>query len=77
MPLLFQRSSGSENRPFNPIAIRILHVNVLAVISLTDADADADLVTYFRRLFFVTDAMMSGLSPEELLTTVDGGNGLR
>lgn len=36
MPLLFQRSIGSENRAFTPSAIRKLLINALAVTGLTD-----------------------------------------
>jgi integrase len=64
MPLLFQRSIGSENRAFTPSAIRKLLINALAAAGLTDA-ADDPLIFSphdFRRIF-VTDAIMSGLPP--------------
>jgi hypothetical protein len=64
MPLLFQRSIGSENRPFTPTAIRKLLINALAATGLTDADGDPLMFSPhdFRRIF-VTDAIMSGLPP--------------
>ena len=64
MPLLFQRSIGSENRPFTPSAIRKLLINALAVTGLTDAVGDPLMFSPhdFRRIF-VTDAIMSGLPP--------------
>ena len=64
MPLLFQRSIGSENRAFTPSAIRKLLISALAATGLTDAAGDP--LTFsphdFRRIF-VTDAIMSGLPP--------------
>jgi hypothetical protein len=64
MPLLFQRSIGSENRPFTPTAIRKLLINALAATDLTDASGDPLMFSPhdFRRIF-VTDAIMSGLPP--------------
>ena len=64
MPLLFQRSIGSENRPFTPSAIRKLLINALAATDLTDAVGDPLMFSPhdFRRIF-VTDAIMSGLPP--------------
>ncbi len=64
MPLLFQRSIGSENRAFTPSAIRKLLINALAVTGLTDAAGDPLMFSPhdFRRIF-VTDAIMSGLPP--------------
>lgn len=64
MPLLFQRSIGSENRPFTPTAIRKLLINALAATGLTDAGGDPLVFSPhdFRRIF-VTDAIMSGLPP--------------
>jgi site-specific recombinase XerD len=64
MPLLFQRSIGSEHRAITPTALRKLLLNALAVTGLTDA-AGAPLIFSphdFRRIF-VTDAIMSGLPP--------------
>jgi hypothetical protein len=64
MPLLFQRSVGSEHRAITPTALRKLLLNALAATGLTDA-AGAPLVFSphdFRRIF-VTDAIMSGLPP--------------
>jgi hypothetical protein len=40
MPLLFQRSIGSENRAFTPSAVRSLLINALAATALTDAAGD-------------------------------------
>jgi len=64
MPLLFQRSIGSENRPFTPTAIRKLLINALAATGLTDTSGDPLMFSPhdFRRIF-VTDAIMSGLPP--------------
>jgi integrase len=64
MPLLFQRSIGSENRAFTPTAIRKLLINALAVTGLTDANGDPLVFSPhdFRRIF-VTDAIMNGLPP--------------
>ena len=64
MPLLFQRSIGSENRAFTPSAIRNLLINALAATGLTDANGDSLMFSPhdFRRIF-VTDAIMSGLPP--------------
>jgi len=64
MPLLFQRSIGSENRAFTPGAIRKLLINALAATGLTDAAGDPLMFSPhdFRRIF-VTDAIMSGLPP--------------
>jgi hypothetical protein len=64
MPLLFQRSIGSENRAFTPSAIRKLLINALAATGLTDAVGDPLMFSPhdFRRIF-VTDAIMSGLPP--------------
>jgi hypothetical protein len=64
MPLLFQRSIGSENRPFTPSAIRKLLIGALAATGLTDAADDPLMFSPhdFRRIF-VTDAIMSGLPP--------------
>lgn len=64
MPLLFQRSIGSENRPFTPTAVRKLPINVLAATGLTDAGGDPLMFSPhdFRRIF-VTDTIMSGLPP--------------
>jgi len=64
MPLLFQRSIGSEYRAITPTALRKLLLNALAATALTDA-AGTPLVFSphdFRRIF-VTDAIMSGLPP--------------
>ena len=64
MPLLFQRSVGSEHRAITPTALRKLLLNALAATGLADA-AGAPLVFSphdFRRIF-VTDAIMSGLPP--------------
>lgn len=64
MPLLFQRSIGSERRAITPTALRKLLLNALAATGLTDA-ADDPLIFSphdFRRIF-VTDAIMSGLPP--------------
>lgn len=64
MPLLFQRSIGSEHRAITPTALRKLLLNVLAVSGLTDSSGTP--ITFsphdFRRIF-VTDAIMSGLPP--------------
>jgi hypothetical protein len=62
MPLLFQRSIGSENRPFTPTAIRKLLINALAATGLTDAGGDPLMFSPhdFRRIF-VADAIMSML----------------
>jgi len=64
MPLLFQRSIGSENRAFTPSAIRKLLISALAAAGLTDTAGDPLMFSPhdFRRLF-VTDAIMSGLPP--------------
>lgn len=64
MPLLFQRSVGSERRAITPTALRKLLLNALAVTGLTDAAGDLLLFSPhdFRRIF-VTDAIMSGLPP--------------
>jgi hypothetical protein len=64
MPLLFQRSIGSENRAFTPSAVRKLLINALAATGLTDAVGDPLMFSPhdFRRIF-VTDAIMSGLPP--------------
>jgi len=64
MPLLFQRSIGSENRAFTPSAIRKLLINALAATGLTDTAGDPLMFSPhdFRRIF-VTDAIMSGLPP--------------
>ena len=64
MPLLFQRSIGSENRAFTPSAIRKLLIGALAATGLTDAAGDPLMFSPhdFRRIF-VTDAIMSGLPP--------------
>ncbi len=64
MPLLFQRSIGSENRAYTPSAIRKLLINALAATGLTDAAGDPLMFSPhdFRRIF-VTDAIMSGLPP--------------
>src|SRR6266567_4302520 len=64
MPLLFQRSIGSENRAFTPSAIRKLLISALAATGLTDAAGDPLMFSPhdFRRIF-VTDAIMSGLPP--------------
>ncbi len=64
MPLLFQRTIGSENRAFTPTAIRNLLINALAATGLTDANGDPLIFSPhdFRRIF-VTDAIMSGLPP--------------
>jgi integrase len=64
MPLLFQRSIGSENRPFTPSAVRKLLISALAATGLTDAAGDPLMFSPhdFRRIF-VTDAIMSGLPP--------------
>ncbi len=64
MPLLFQRSIGSENRAFTPSAVRKLLINALAATGLTDAAGDPLMFSPhdFRRIF-VTDAIMSGLPP--------------
>jgi integrase len=64
MPLLFQRSIGSENRAFTPSAIRKLLINALAATGLTGAAGDPLMFSPhdFRRIF-VTDAIMSGLPP--------------
>lgn len=64
LPLLFQRSIGSENRAYTPTAIRKLLIRVLAATGLTTADGDPLLFSPhdFRRVF-VTDAIMNGLPP--------------
>jgi Phage integrase family len=64
MPLLFQRSIGSENRAFTPTAIRNLLIRALAAAGLTDTSGDPLMFSPhdFRRIF-VTDAIMSGLPP--------------
>ena len=64
MPLLFQRSIGSENRAFTPSAIRKLLISALAATGLADAAGDPLMFSPhdFRRIF-VTDAIMSGLPP--------------
>ena len=64
MPLLFQRSIGSENRAYTPNAIRNLLINALAATGLTDTAGDPLMFSPhdFRRIF-VTDAIMSGLPP--------------
>jgi len=64
MPLLFQRSIGSENRAFTPSAIRKLLISALAATGLTDAAGEPLMFSPhdFRRIF-VTDAIMSGLPP--------------
>jgi len=64
MPLLFQRSIGSENRAFTPSAVRKLLINALAATGLADAAGDPLMFSPhdFRRIF-VTDAIMSGLPP--------------
>jgi integrase len=64
MPLLFQRSIGSEKRAYTPNAIRNLLISALAATGLTDAVGDPLMFSPhdFRRIF-VTDAIMSGLPP--------------
>jgi hypothetical protein len=64
MPLLFQRSIGSENRAYTPTAIRKLLIRVLAATGLTTDDGAPLLFSPhdFRRVF-VTDAIMNGLPP--------------
>ena len=64
MPLLFQRSIGSEERAFTPTAIRNLLIGALAATGLTGANGDPLIFSPhdFRRIF-VTDAIMSGLPP--------------
>jgi hypothetical protein len=64
MPLLFQRSIGSENRAYTPTAIRKLLIRVLAATGLTTDDGDPLVFSPhdFRRVF-VTDAIMNGLPP--------------
>ncbi len=64
MPLLFQRSIGSEHRAITPSALRKLLLNALAVTGLTDPIGEPLAFTPhdFRRIF-VTDAIMSGLPP--------------
>jgi integrase len=64
MPLLLQRSIGSENRAFTPSAIRKLLIGALTATGLTDAAGDPLMFSPhdFRRIF-VTDAIMSGLPP--------------
>jgi Phage integrase family len=64
MPLLFQRSVGSEHRAITPTALRKLLLNTLAVTGLTDAAGEPLVFSPhdFRRIF-VTDAIMSGLPP--------------
>ena len=64
MPLLFQRSIGSENRAFTPSAVRKLLISALAATGLTGAAGDPLMFSPhdFRRIF-VTDAIMSGLPP--------------
>ncbi|QUQ68289.1 tyrosine-type recombinase/integrase [Kutzneria sp. CA-103260] len=64
MPLLFQRSIGSENPPFTPTAIRKLLINALAATGLTDTSGDPLMFSLhdFRRIF-ATNAIMSGLLP--------------
>jgi len=64
MPLLFQRSIGSEHRAITPTALRKLLLNALAVTGLTDAAGDPLIFSPhdFRRIF-VTDAIMSGMPP--------------
>ena len=63
MPLLFQRSIGSENRPFTPSAIRKLLIGALAATGLTDAAGDPLMFSPhdFRRIF-VTDAKMGRIA---------------
>ena len=53
MPLLFQRSIGSETRAHTPNAIRNLLINALAATGLTDAVGDPLMFSPhdFRRLF--------------------------
>ncbi|SCD69494.1 Phage integrase family protein [Streptomyces sp. BpilaLS-43] len=64
MPLLFQRSIGSEHRVFTPTALRKLLINALAATGLTNTEGET--LTFsphdFRRIF-VTDAIMNGLPP--------------
>jgi hypothetical protein len=57
MPLLFQRSIGSETRAYTPSAIRKLLINALAATGLTDAAGDPLMFSPhdFRRIF-VTDS---------------------
>jgi hypothetical protein len=64
MPLLFQRTIGSERRAITPTALRKLLLNALAVTGLTDTAGDPLVFSPhdFRRIF-VTDAIMSGLPP--------------
>jgi integrase len=64
MPLLFQRTIGSENRAYTPTAIRKLLIRVLAATGLTTAEGDPLRFSPhdFRRVF-VTDAIMNGLPP--------------
>ncbi len=64
MPLLFQRSIGSEHRAITPSALRKLLINALAATGLTVAAGEPLIFSPhdFRRIF-VTDAIMSGLPP--------------
>ena len=64
LPLLFQRSIGSEDRAYTPTAIRKLLIRVLAATGLTTAEGDPLRFSPhdFRRVF-VTDAIMNGLPP--------------
>jgi Phage integrase family len=64
MPLLFQRSVGSEHRAITPTALRKLLLNALSATGLTDAaGAPLDFSPHDFRRIFVTDAIMSGLPP--------------
>jgi site-specific recombinase XerD len=64
MPLLFQRSVGSEHRAITSTALRKLLLNALAATGLTDAVGDPLIfVPHDFRRVFVTDAIMSGLPP--------------
>jgi site-specific recombinase XerD len=64
MPLLFQRSVGSEHRAITSTALGKLLLNALAATGLTDAAGDPLIfVPHDFRRVFVTDAIMSGLPP--------------
>ncbi len=64
MPLLSQRSIGSENRACTPSAIRKLLISALAAAGLTGAAGDPLMFSpHDSRRIFVTDAIISGLPP--------------
>jgi hypothetical protein len=64
MPLLFQRSIGTEYRAYTPTAIRKLLIRALAATNLTTVDGETMVFSPhdFRRVF-VTDAILNGLPP--------------